>query len=258
MLASRITSRVLSRNISRPLTFNFFTQKNTNLAVGLQKTIIRKYANDAKSVVVREPIDTIRRDLVNLIDDEVRQLTSEPGVTENYLAEIHYKLDFAEDTDKVTLTRTQDNHNITVEFTLPKEEDEEGYPEEEEEDPVKPTDKKEVDGESEEPAQSEQALKKLADFDVTIEKIDKKKKVILHCAVANDFRTYIESIKSDDSNRILFLEDLNEDLRERLYDYFGTLQIDDRLGGFVSDYREEHKLKSATYILEQLKHFLAK
>jgi len=159
MFGRTLTSRVFAKRISRPLAPNYFSQKTNTLSLGLQKTFVRRMTNETKSVGVRDPISTIRKDLVTLISDEVNQLKSEPGVTDSYLKEIDFKVAVAEDNEKVSLTRTFDNHNITVEFALPKEDEEDDIPEE---------DSQENSEGEEEP--QEQNIKKVADFDVEIEK----------------------------------------------------------------------------------------
>jgi hypothetical protein len=200
--------------------------------------------------------------VVKLIQDEVNHLTEAPTNTTSFLAETNWKI---EETDtSVALKKTQDQTEVLVEFDLPKEADEEAFQEAlaaDEEIPKDETSEKqegEAEGESEPP---EQNIKKLFDFTVNLTKpqVQGRTNILrLFCALANDYRVYIESVSVDDTQRKLFLEDVSEELRERMYDYFANFGIDDKLGTFILDYREEFKIKAATHVLQHVHGFLEK
>jgi hypothetical protein len=220
----------------------------------------RGYASESQSVTVREPIDTIRRDLVQLIDEELKQIKSEVGMSQNFLAESKFKIQ--ENELDVTLIKTHEQTNIKVEFQLPKEDDENLDLDQDQEEDIEKKQEGEAEGEGEAGAENQAELKKLAEFTVTLELPKTTEahtnKLVATCTLANDYRTYIESLQLDDSSPKLFLEDLAEELRERIYDYFGALGIDDKLGNFVVDYREEYKVKTASTVLDHFKNFLGK
>jgi len=256
------------KRVSHPCARNFINkhfQKSflgfSSFKIPTQKTFFfRGYASESTSVTVREPIETIRLDLVQLIDEELKQIKNEVGMSQNFLAESKFKLQ--ENELDVTLIKTHEQTNIKVEFQLPKEDDENSDLDQEEDIDKKQEGEAEGEGEAEAGVENQAELKKLAEFTVTLELPKTTEahtnKLIATWTLANDYRAYIETLQVDDSSSKLFLEDLTEELRERIYDYFGALGIDDKLGNFVADYREEYKVKTASTVLDHFKNFLGK
>jgi len=273
LLTKRLTTKIMSCSAgisllaSQTLTSNY---KNHSLRTITSPQLVlfsqRRGFVDRTVVQVTQNIDTVQRDLLSLINTELQELQNDDFDTQEFLSKTKFQLE--EKGENIQLSKISDNSTVDLTFKIPTDEDEEQdisddtfrktlEEEEAEKELMEKEDKEDKDKEKEEEEEEETPqIDKLKDFKVVITRQNSQGQLHAECAIGNDRRLYIEAIRFSEQSRRLFLEDLSDELVQKLYDYFHHLGIDDNTCAFIINYCDTSKLKTVTENLELLKSFV--
>jgi len=246
---SLLASPVRAADSQRILRNNFGV---TNLiAPSIQR---RDYA---KEIAVEGNIDTVRREMINLINKEILDISVPDETKESFLSDKKFQVE--EQDQEVTLTKTSDSYRVHVKFPLPVDD----YNDDDDNSPYNPEEEapEEAPEEEEEESEEQDQLQNNAILAFVVEIEHAKppmEKVIAECAIGRDRRVYIEGLRFGANERRIWLGDLNEDLQSQFYDYFKFLDIDDQMGAFILGYRREFRARTVVEGLKKMKGFLEK
>jgi len=185
-LTTRLTTKILSRSpgirklATQTLTSNF---NNLSLITSTHLLIFSQRRGFAEKSVVsggKENIDSVQRDLLRIINNELRELQNDDFDPQEFLQRTKFELQ--EKDNVVKMSKNADNSTVDISFKLPNEEEEEehepGAPadynknDDEETDNEKETDNKEKDEETEEEEEEQDTenppIDKLKDFNVVV------------------------------------------------------------------------------------------